>query len=427
MRVRGGFFALIGALALIVSGAPGVAARCDRGPCRCARWGWRRRLDLARGSVGGAVRVRPLRLRHRGSDGAPGPGTVRSRVRHQSRVDQAQAELRRAVAPVGAGHRRRRAPTARPSRCSRATTTSPRTCSSAASASCCEARARRVTPRPHPLQRDPQPLVAVLHDAGGRACGCSRTSMDLRMLEYQARAMAQAIEQAEQNLRPVRMGATTVQARRATTATRRAARSPTTAARRAIRSTRTTPASSCCASTTSPAATPKPLAVWMNYGVHPESLDGYDLITGDYLGAAASASSSATSARRWCSARATSAAPSRPTTPTTRIGPTASCAPSRTRATRRPSATPGSWPTRSSRASNQIGAGTGDVPWTTDFPVAHVRRLGAGPGLAPVPGCRTAAPSRPSRATPACRSSACPTANARRRQRRQRRCRPSRA
>jgi hypothetical protein len=29
---------------------------------------------------------------------------------------------------------------------------------------------------------------------------------------------------------------------------------------------------------------PKPLAVWMNYGVHPESLDGYDLISADYLG-----------------------------------------------------------------------------------------------------------------------------------------------
>jgi hypothetical protein len=106
--------------------------------------------------------------------------------------------------------------------------------------------------------------------------------MDLRMLEFQARAMAQAIERAEGNLRPVRMGATTV---------------PFGG------DYRNAPGGA-IADDGSPSGypqyendsglvvlrfddisgkTPKPLAVWMNYGVHPESLDGYDLITGDYI------------------------------------------------------------------------------------------------------------------------------------------------
>ncbi len=39
-----------------------------------------------------------------------------------------------------------------------------------------------------------------------------------------------------------------------------------------------------CASTTSPTLrTPRPYATWMNFGEHPESLDGYNLISADYL------------------------------------------------------------------------------------------------------------------------------------------------
>jgi hypothetical protein len=106
--------------------------------------------------------------------------------------------------------------------------------------------------------------------------------MDLRMVEYQARAMARAIEQAEKNLKPVRLGATTVEAGG---------------------DYRNAPGGA-IADDGSPSgypqyendsglvvlrfddisgATPKPLAVWMNYGVHPESLDGYNLISGDYI------------------------------------------------------------------------------------------------------------------------------------------------
>ncbi len=31
-------------------------------------------------------------------------------------------------------------------------------------------------------------------------------------------------------------------------------------------------------------AKPRPLATWMNYGVHPEDLDGYNLISTDFVG-----------------------------------------------------------------------------------------------------------------------------------------------
>ena len=106
--------------------------------------------------------------------------------------------------------------------------------------------------------------------------------MDPRMFEYQARAMAQAIERAEANLKPVRVGATTVEAGG---------------------DFRNAPGGA-IADDGSPSGypqyendkglvvlrfddisgdTPKPLAVWMNYGVHPESLDGYNLISGDYI------------------------------------------------------------------------------------------------------------------------------------------------
>jgi hypothetical protein len=108
--------------------------------------------------------------------------------------------------------------------------------------------------------------------------------VDLRMFEYQARAMAEAITRAEADLRPARMGATTV----------------TYAAQQ-----RNAPGVGIADDGTpagypryfndlglvvlrfddvSDPARPAPLATWMNYGVHPESLDGYDLISADYLG-----------------------------------------------------------------------------------------------------------------------------------------------
>ena len=107
--------------------------------------------------------------------------------------------------------------------------------------------------------------------------------MDLRMFEYQARAMATAIIDAEKHLVPARMGATTVQY----SATQRNAPGPAVA-------DDGTPTGYPSEyndhglvvmrfdDLTDPRH-PKPLATWMNFGQHPESLDGYDLISGDYL------------------------------------------------------------------------------------------------------------------------------------------------
>ena len=108
---------------------------------------------------------------------------------------------------------------------------------------------------------------------------------DIRAFEYQARQIALAISNAEAAMKPAQMGATTVYANdlKANIAGRRITRDG------------------------SPAGYPdtfgddgvvvirfdevladgrtQPLATWMNYGQHPESLDGYDLITADYLAA----------------------------------------------------------------------------------------------------------------------------------------------
>lgn len=107
--------------------------------------------------------------------------------------------------------------------------------------------------------------------------------MDLRMFEWQARRMAEAIERAAADLRSARMGATTVQY----TATQRNAPGPAMA-------DDGTPAGYPDEDNdhglvvlrfddvTNPAE-PRPLATWVNYGQHPESLDGYSLISADYL------------------------------------------------------------------------------------------------------------------------------------------------
>ncbi len=107
--------------------------------------------------------------------------------------------------------------------------------------------------------------------------------MDLRMFEYQARAMARAIRQAETHMTRVRIGATTVQAggdfRNAPGGAVADDGSPSGYPQlendTGLVVLRFDDISS---------DTPKPLAVWMNYGVHPESLDGYNLISADYLG-----------------------------------------------------------------------------------------------------------------------------------------------
>jgi hypothetical protein len=106
--------------------------------------------------------------------------------------------------------------------------------------------------------------------------------MDARMFEYQARAMARAIRHAEQNLKPVRVGATTVEAggdyRNAPGGAIADDGSPSGYPQyendKGLVVLRFDDISG---------ASPKPLAVWMNYGVHPESLDGYNLLSGDYV------------------------------------------------------------------------------------------------------------------------------------------------
>ncbi len=106
--------------------------------------------------------------------------------------------------------------------------------------------------------------------------------MDLRMFEYQARAMATAIEEAAANLVPARMGATVVQhdiykgniMRPQTADDGSPAGYPADHGDKDLTVLRFDDLST---------GTPEPMAVWMNWGQHPESLDGYDLITADFL------------------------------------------------------------------------------------------------------------------------------------------------
>ena len=108
-------------------------------------------------------------------------------------------------------------------------------------------------------------------------------AFDMRMLEYEARAMARAITDATTHLRPARMGATNVPFSTfkgnivgpdvADDGT--PAGYPSTFGDLNVTVMRFDDVSG---------SSPKPLATWMNWGEHPESLDGYDLLTADYLG-----------------------------------------------------------------------------------------------------------------------------------------------
>jgi hypothetical protein len=102
---------------------------------------------------------------------------------------------------------------------------------------------------------------------------------DLRAFEYQARAIASAIEQAEARMRPATVGATTVQ-------------------QPFVQANIVGPAT---ADDGTPAGYPRdendhglvvlridgtdgvPIATYVNYAQHPEGLDGYDLMSEDYL------------------------------------------------------------------------------------------------------------------------------------------------
>ncbi len=104
-------------------------------------------------------------------------------------------------------------------------------------------------------------------------------AFDLRFFEYQAEAIAHAVEQAEGALRPARLGATTVD----------------------LPAFQTNIVGPSIAEDGTPAGYPRaendhglvvvrvdgldarPIATWVNYAEHGESLDGYDLISADYL------------------------------------------------------------------------------------------------------------------------------------------------
>jgi hypothetical protein len=106
---------------------------------------------------------------------------------------------------------------------------------------------------------------------------------DLRMFEYQARAMAKAIEKAERSMRPARVGATTVHFRgfqgNIAGAGVNEDGSPTGYP---LQDNDHGLVVMRFDDMTKPNA-PKPLATWVNYAEHGESLDGYDLISGDWF------------------------------------------------------------------------------------------------------------------------------------------------
>ena len=107
-------------------------------------------------------------------------------------------------------------------------------------------------------------------------------AFDARTFEYHARQMAASIERAEADLRPARMGATTVshtiykgQIQRGTVADDGTpAGYPQEHGDNQMTVVRFDDISG---------RTPKPLGVYVNHGQHPESNDGYDLITADFL------------------------------------------------------------------------------------------------------------------------------------------------
>ncbi|HEV2889126.1 MAG TPA: hypothetical protein VGX28_02010 [Frankiaceae bacterium] len=105
-------------------------------------------------------------------------------------------------------------------------------------------------------------------------------AIDLREFEYQARAMAKAIATAESRMKPARMGATTV---------------PFDVYKGNIvgpaRADDGTPAGypdkegdDGLVVMSFTALDGDPIATWMNWGQHPESLDSYNLISSDYVG-----------------------------------------------------------------------------------------------------------------------------------------------
>ena len=149
---------------------------------------------------------------------------------------------------------------------------------------------------------------------------------------------------------------------------------------------RATTASSSSASTTSPTREPEPLATWINYGQHPECLDSYDLITADYLGPARAhggpgdrRAARVQPGRRRQRRAARARRQHQPSPRRHRAGPCSHAGSRPGRAGRPPLAD------AIVEAWNAIGAGGGQVPYTTDVPVDMVSLLGPRPVSHPYP------------------------------------------
>ena len=170
---------------------------------------------------------------------------------------------------------------------------------------------------------------------------------DLRAFEYQARQMALSIERAAADLRPARMGATVIEHKiykgniaGATIGDDGApAGYPDTHADFGMTVIRFDEVPS-----------GEPIALLVNHGQHPESNDGYDLITADFLAPSERMVERDIGAKLVFSQGDVGCAEG-PVLPrrTTRRFPTALSARGRTSATRRPSAARATSPTRSSR------------------------------------------------------------------------------
>ncbi len=214
--------------------------------------------------------------------------------------------------------------------------------------------------------------------------------MDLRMLEYQARAIATAIEEAAGRLVPVRMGATTVPL----TGVFRNAPGPTVANDGSPTGYPDDEDDTGLVvmrfDDISDPRHPRPLATWMNYGVHPESLDGYNLISADYLGPLERMVGRATGAPLVFSQGDVGSAETadfldqRLPNGTVRAFAHRGYAQNERMARVMADAVIAGW--------NDVGAGRGAVPYATDFPVRMISRWTPGPVSHPYPSvsnCRT--------------------------------------
>ena len=108
-------------------------------------------------------------------------------------------------------------------------------------------------------------------------------AFDIRAFEYQARAMADAILEAEDNLAPARMGATTVEHKLFKGMIARKGFSDDGTPRGYPDDFGDFGLPVIRFDSLEDPANPKPIATLINWGLHPEGLDDHDLITGDFV------------------------------------------------------------------------------------------------------------------------------------------------